>query len=67
MPTLTIDLTAAQANRLTAAFGKAHGLGRDATNAEVRQYVIDFLKAVVVDKERSAAIDAITVTDLGVT
>lgn len=67
MPTITIDLTAPQSQRVGAAFGKAYNLGRDATASEVRQFLINYMKAVVTDKERSAAIDAITIADLGVT
>jgi len=59
MPTLTITTTAAQATRIAAAIGKDMKLGRDATAEECRQYVVALLRAVVLARERDAAINAI--------
>jgi hypothetical protein len=62
MPTLTITTTVAQANRVASAFGKALGLGRDATEAEVKQEVIRLMRSVVIARERQDAISQITDT-----
>jgi len=59
MPTLTINTTAAQATRVASAFGKRLNLGRDATNAEVKQQVIEFLKDAVWDQEHRDAVEAV--------
>lgn len=58
MATVTIDLTAAQAQRIGAAFGKWQGLvdgngaPRSATVAEVRSFLVDRLREVVITQER---------------
>jgi hypothetical protein len=74
MPTLTINTTANQAQRVAAAFGKQHntrdasGNPRPATAEEVKEQVIQFLKQAVLSQERSAAAQsaesAITEMDL---
>lgn len=55
MPTLSIDLTNQQAQRVAAAIGSLLGLGRDATVAEVRDYIVAHLRAEVRRGEVSAA------------
>lgn len=67
MPTLTIVLTTQQGDRVAAAFGSLNQLGRDATAAEVRAYLIAYMKAIVGERERAAQIAAISIADLGVT
>ena len=74
MPTLTITTTAAQASRISSAFGKQlHLLSddnppvvRDATAAEVKAAVIGFLKATVLQQERQSAaeIAASSITEI---
>ena len=56
MGTLTINTTAAQDARIVAAFGARHGLGRDATGAEVKADVVRFLREVVLEEERRSAV-----------
>lgn len=59
MPTVTFNLTIAQAQRLAAALGKAHDLKdsakspnpRSATAEEVRQFFISRARQLVVDVE----------------
>lgn len=58
--TLTITTTGAQDARLGPAFGAKLGLGRNATVAEVKTWVIDQLQAVVRDYEYEQARQAIT-------
>lgn len=75
MPTITITTTTAQGNRVASAFGKSLGLKdgnnqpRDATNAEVRAYLVKALRDVVFSVERQAAEQAalatVSVADLG--
>lgn len=62
MPTLTITTTAAQAGRVASAFGKALGLGRDATSDEVKSEVIRLIRSVVIERERQDAIAQIADT-----
>ena len=59
MATLTINTTAAHAARVVAAFGLQQNLGRDATAAEVKQQVIEFMKGVVFDQEDRVTKDAV--------
>jgi hypothetical protein len=56
MPTLTITTTAPQASRVASAFGKRLNLGRDATNAEVKDEIIKFVRSVVIGEENREAI-----------
>jgi hypothetical protein len=71
MPTLSIDVTAAQATRVAAALGKALGLvdangaPRAATMAEAEAYVRDALRRVVLRQERRDAEQALTETPWG--
>lgn len=70
MGTLTVNTTTAQDTRILAAVGKQHGFvdgngdPRDATPAEVKGVVIQFLKELVLRQERqdaaNIAADAVT-------
>lgn len=63
MPQLIINTTAAQANRISAAFGKALGLtlegdppiDRGATAPEIKAHVIQFIKDTVKRVEQNDA------------
>jgi hypothetical protein len=75
MPSMTLTVDAAQAARLTAAFGRywhltnPDGTPRDATLAEVRDYLVRQLRGVVREMDRAnarAAAEA-TISDLTVT
>jgi len=74
MPTLTITLTQPQVDRVTSACGKAWNLldgqdppqPRDATENEVRIWLIDQLRGLVHGVERQEALQAVAEpTDLG--
>lgn len=56
MATLTINTTAGDAQRVAAAFGARLNLGRDATGAEVKQQVIQFIVNAVQEQEQRAAV-----------
>lgn len=58
MATLTITTTSTEDQRIVKAFGRYLGLGRNATGAEVKGAIIDFVKSVVRDGERLDAIEA---------
>ena len=66
MPTFTIEVTAQQANRIVTAFGKAWklkdagGNPRNATQAEIRKYMIDCVHGVVSGTEKQEAINAVS-------
>ena len=62
MPDMTITVTAGQATRIRAAFGKLKNLGRDATNQEALNFVKDYLKEMVLREERNEAQKTITET-----
>ena len=55
MATFTLTTPGAQDARIVAAFGKRLGLGRDATGAEVKQQIIQFLINAVQEQEAAAA------------
>ena len=55
MPTLTINTTAAQGTRVADAYGAVNQLGRAATNAEIKQFVIDEIRRVVLGHEKNIA------------
>jgi hypothetical protein len=58
MPTLTIDFTNAQANRIATAFKSV--LGRDDfTMADYKAWVIEHTKDVVLQEEKRAAVAAL--------
>lgn len=65
MPTLTIDVTTDQATRIATACGKAWGLKnaagnpRAATLTEIRKFLIDQMKGIVIGIEKQAAIQAV--------
>lgn len=59
MATLTITTTAPMDARIVAAFGTYLGLGRNATAAEVKARVTQFIREVVQEQERIAALAAI--------
>ena len=67
MATLTITTTGAQDARIIAAFGSRLGLGRNATGAEVKAAVIQYVRECVQGYEQNAAMiaarDAVTVID----
>lgn len=64
MPTMSITTTAPQASRVAAAFGNKLGLGRNATEAEIKAATIDFLRAVTLNYEYEQARAAISSTPL---
>ncbi len=61
MPTLTINTNAAQAARIVTAFGRLKNrtepdrTPRNATAAEVKSDVIDFIRSVVISHEQDVA------------
>lgn len=65
MATLTITVGDSAVPRIQAAVGRALGLGRAATTAEVQQFIKDDLKQVVIDDERRR--QQAQVTDTSVT
>lgn len=60
MATMTITTTTEQAARVATAFGALLHLGRDATAAEVKQAVIAYMRAVVLQYENRQAIAVLT-------
>jgi hypothetical protein len=64
MPTLTITTNATQAQRIATAFGRLKNrkepdrTKRDATAAEVKADVIDFIRQVVINFEQGEAMEA---------
>ena len=77
MATLSITVTNPQAARIVAAFGKQlntmdetepeNPVPRNATEEEVRQQIIQFIKGIVFAQERQAAINAIALDELNPT
>lgn len=63
MPTLTIEITGPHAQRIATAFGAKHGSGRDATMAEFKADVTQYIKGVVrsyeTEQAARAAADAV--------
>lgn len=55
MATLTITTTSAQDARLVKAFGADLGLGHDASGAEIRGAILNYMKSVVHRQEVKAA------------
>lgn len=55
MPTISFTVDATAAARLAHAIGIDLGLNRDATATEVRQFIVDKLKALVRSIERKEA------------
>ena len=65
MPDLTITFTVAQADRVATAVGQRYlNLGRDATLAEVKTWLIDFIRAGVINHEQAVQAAAIVVAPL---
>lgn len=60
MATFTINTTSAQDARLVVAFGTYLGLGRNATAAEIKHEIGNYLRLLVADQERNAAVKAAT-------
>lgn len=58
MATLTITTTGAQDARIVVAFGHKLGFPRNATAAEVKADVIEYIKGVVLADERRIAAEA---------
>ena len=65
MPTLTINTTSAQAQRVSVAYGRLLNLRtpdksaeRDATAAEIKAAVIDQIRSIVLVHERETAMQA---------
>lgn len=77
MPTLTLTMTAANANRASAALGKSLGLKdengqlRSATTAEAEEYLrkvlIDLTRSVELQEAQKSAIAGVSVTEISVT
>jgi hypothetical protein len=59
MATLTITTTAAQDLRLGPAWGAKLGLGRNATVAEVKAYLVKVLRNGVLEYEQQQAVAAL--------
>jgi hypothetical protein len=59
MPTLSIDMTDQQADRVKLAIGAVLGLGRAATNTEARSWLVDRIKEIVLKQEKKMAEEAI--------
>lgn len=64
MATLTITTTGAQDARIAPAFGAYLGLGRNATGQEVKARIIQFIREVVQEQERIAALAAVQPTPI---
>lgn len=58
MPTTTLNYTAPQGARVVAAFGKELGLGQNATEAQVKAEIWNFVRLVVAKWEEQNAVDA---------
>jgi hypothetical protein len=55
MPDIVFSLTVPQAQRLATAFGARQGLGRDATLAEIKQWLLGHLKEMVRSQEKAVS------------
>jgi hypothetical protein len=58
MPSATYTLTNGEASRMAAAVGRDQKLGRDATNAEVKNFWGDRMRSFVQESERRASREA---------
>ena len=69
MATLTITTTAPQDARIVAAFGRYLGLPGNASAAQVKTEVFNFIRLTVADQERkaaeAAALATVNIPDLG--
>ena len=52
MPTISFNITAAEANRIQLAVGKVRGLPGPASAEQTRQFIINKLKDFVIEIER---------------
>ena len=66
MPTFSFDVDTNTATRISVAVGNRMGLGRNASAAEVKQFIVAFLKEQVHNAEVSAEREKISVTDIEV-
>jgi hypothetical protein len=64
MATITITTTTEQDARIAPAFGSALGLGRNATVAEVKGWLIERLRSQVFQYERELQHNAISIPPL---
>ncbi len=55
MATMTINTTAQDDAKLVVAFGAKLGLGGNATAAQIKADIVNYIRAVVSDQERIAA------------
>lgn len=55
MPTMTINYTTQEVARMSKAFGEIYGLGRDATQEEVRQATMKWQKETTQNWEHGEA------------
>lgn len=62
MAVLTITTTTAQDAKIVAAFGRALGLGRNATGPEVKAAVINYIRQIVRADETTIATDTARAT-----
>ena len=67
MPSVTLTYSVAEGLRIATAFGRYWRLGRNATAAEVKEYLARQLNGVVVQQERAAEEAKVGVPDLVVT
>ena len=58
MASFTLTTTPAQDARIVAAFGRRLGLPGDATGAQVKQQIIQFLKNAVQEQEQAVATES---------
>lgn len=71
MPSITLTVTAQQAQRIATAFGETYGLvdatgaPRDATAQEIHDYIVGYIKGIVQGADLRAAQQTIQVADLG--
>lgn len=60
MATFTITTPTTDDSRILKSFGAELGMARDATGPEVKQALIDYMKAVVTRQEHKALVAAVT-------
>lgn len=61
MPTLSFDVTVGEQTRILAALGQHLNLGRPATGAEAKQFIIKHIVGVVRQQEQRTAEAAVVV------
>lgn len=62
MATLSITIPDAQVPRVQAAVGQALGLDQPANNAEIRQFIVDYVKQTVLYQEQVEAAEQAAAT-----